>query len=665
MSEDFKAQFIDFALSDSDALNEVSYPNLTALKNIEENYSNFTLIGEGALKKVYKCLDNRTLREVAFTKPREELDSSFHEIFVYEARLTAALKHPNIIKVHELSIQDDQTPYFIMDLKGNHTLQTTAPISSLRENLEVLIKVCDAISYAHSQNIIHLDLKPENIQCDQFGEVLVCDWGLAKRLEPEETSQSQLSVTHSLELERCSLYGSISGTPGYMSPEQASGQPFKDERSDIFSLGCILYFILTGSEPFTGTTQQRIDKTEEARFSPLPSKTQSTPIPRGLKATVYKALACDPDDRYQSVAQLKSDLQRYLQGFSTSAERPSLYFSALRVISRNKRFTTTVAIAFALLMCLGLFSQYAIHQRELIALEERQKSTLIAQELSSQIENEALFDDSLADNHEFIHQINTTTKQLSSHQFTDTPKTSLMQAEVLALKMLKLRPDNSEANALLVWIYCLQLNFEAALDIHLHSRHKMLHRLRKYAEAFPQLHANHASRPSIQQLINLIKFIQEQGSLETRFIHSVIHYDYHVRQEHEQYYKVLNALMDQLNRNVTNFSVQYIPQSKSLAISAPRLPSCGYLNQLPSVLSYYDLDTLILNIKKPITDPLFLKGVKVREIQLHNAQQIDQLRAIEVLGLDTVVLHGFELEEHYIRSIFHSDKPYRILSRPK
>ena len=164
-------------------------PVCDSLRCIEQEYKDFEELARGGMKRVYKVMDCKLNRYVAYAKLHPNSPRELHDPFIREARLTALLEHPNIISVHDIGVNDEDTPFFTMELKVGQTLAATIKANpgisrpgtnSFSTLLESFVKVCDAISYAHSKNVLHLDIKPENIQVGEFGEVIVCDWGLAQ-----------------------------------------------------------------------------------------------------------------------------------------------------------------------------------------------------------------------------------------------------------------------------------------------------------------------------------------------------------------------------------------------------------------------------------------------------------------------------------------------------
>ena len=209
-----------------------------------QRYSDESLLGKGALKAVYKCYDHKLKREVALARTKPEANPQYDKKLVYEAWLTSELSHPNIIKIHDIDTDEEGRPFFTMDLKENYTLTDLVKEGvPLSRRLQIFTSICDSIAYAHSKQIIHLDLKPDNIQCGSYGEVLVCDWGLAKHVD--HSNEQFEALEHLLDVQDQTLYGTIKGTLGYLSPEQVRPDTPIDHHADLYALGCLLYYLLT------------------------------------------------------------------------------------------------------------------------------------------------------------------------------------------------------------------------------------------------------------------------------------------------------------------------------------------------------------------------------------------------------------------------------------
>ena len=326
---------------------------------LPERYRDKEFIASGALKNVYKVFDRKMTRDVALAELKEEIPEEQYEDFFNEASLTSSLRHPNIITVYDFGFNEVHIPYFTMELKVGDTLSDILKKEqkSLDELLEIFIKVCDAISYSHSQGVLHLDLKPDNIQVGEFGEVQVCDWGLSRKSGNAKTGDL------------------IKGTPGFMAPEQILPGEELSTLTDIFSLGGILYAILTGKLPLEGGCNTVISATVvEGIQAPLlrcPDKS----IPTSLNAVVCKAMANKKEERYQRVEELKNEVTKFLLGQSTEAENAGFIKELSLFVQRNKQ-----------VCILSFISLVAFISGTLIFLVEIQKSKAQTEEAFERLE---------------------------------------------------------------------------------------------------------------------------------------------------------------------------------------------------------------------------------------------------------------------------------------
>lgn len=318
-------------------------------------------IGKGGMGAVLSTVDQDIRRKVAMKVmlSKDSADTPKVKRFLEEAQITGQLEHPNIVPVHEIGIDEDSKIYFTMKLVQGENLETIlancennvedySEKFSLGNLIQLFMKLCDGISYAHSKGVIHRDLKPENIMIGSFGEVLVMDWGIAKIIGQKDTvaensvSQLEDSAKHTQTME-----GIVLGTPAYMPPEQAWGHISElDERSDIFSLGAILYKILTLKAPYEGQNLMAVLQKAQNRELVSPDiRTPQKNIPAELNAICLKALAYEQEKRYGSVLELKRDLQLYLDGKSVSAKKDNLFIRTKKWILRNKIASMGIAAA--------------------------------------------------------------------------------------------------------------------------------------------------------------------------------------------------------------------------------------------------------------------------------------------------------------------------------
>ena len=281
-------------------------------------------IGQGGMSVIRRVQDKNLLRTSAIKMihPEMSLDVNTRRRMIEEAQITAQLDHPNILPVHELGVMSDGRLFFTMKAVEGKTLTeilqaqdySTRDEKELFENLQFFIKTCDAVAFAHSHGVIHRDLKPDNIMIGDFGEVYLMDWGISRpKTKPpveEEPPAQKGKYRYRSSTER----GKYIGTPHYMSPEQAAGEHDKtDERSDIFSLGAILYEILTKDPPYRGkTTMEVLVKAAERDMEP-PQAMVSFDLPPRLCRIAMKAMHKNPGRRFQSVLDLKQEVVNFLQ----------------------------------------------------------------------------------------------------------------------------------------------------------------------------------------------------------------------------------------------------------------------------------------------------------------------------------------------------------------
>ena len=317
------------------------------LCSLQERYGQAEVIAVGGMKRIFKVLDRHGNRHVAMARLHEDANELLFDPFIREARLTALLEHPNIISVHDIGVDKEGKPYFTMDLKVGDGLDVVlrkaladggCPLSN---RLDVFLKVCDAITYAHSRDVIHLDLKPANIQVGHYGEVLVCDWGLAKLIGGTDEIDDDVLLNPDL-LNGMTLYGQVKGTPGYMASEQIRGDE-RDKRTDIYALGALLYAVLTCRPPLSGDTDAMLQAAVSGDI--VPPTRRGSGVPEALSAVVMKALALAPADRYASVSDLITDVRAYLGGFSPVAHKSGLPTELLLFYRRN-RVSCNLAASF-------------------------------------------------------------------------------------------------------------------------------------------------------------------------------------------------------------------------------------------------------------------------------------------------------------------------------
>jgi serine/threonine protein kinase len=275
------------------------------------HYDVLEVIGKGGMGIVLRAFDEKLHRVVAIKvlAPQLASDGSARQRFVREARAGAAVSHDHVIDIH--AVEDDgPVPYLAMRFIDGVTLQDklnrTGPLP-LKEVVRIGLQIADGLAAAHRQGLIHRDVKPANILLENSVErVKITDFGLARAVDDTSISQS----------------GLVAGTPQYMSPEQAQGEHV-DHRSDLFSLGSVLYAMCTGRPPFRGTTTVAVLK-RVCEETPPPIQGLNSEIPGWLVAIIEKLHAKDPAQRYQSAGAMAEDLKRFLVDLPIQARRTSM-----------------------------------------------------------------------------------------------------------------------------------------------------------------------------------------------------------------------------------------------------------------------------------------------------------------------------------------------------
>jgi serine/threonine-protein kinase len=259
-------------------------------------------VGLGGMAEVYRARDELLGREVAVKVLNDKLssDKSFVERFRREAQAAANLSHPNIVSLYDYG-SDEGANFIVMELIDGRGLERIiseeGPLLPERA-AEMASDVARALERAHATGLVHRDIKPSNIMITSYGQTKVTDFGIARAIGDGEQTMTQT--------------GMVIGTASYLSPEQAQGNPV-DARSDVYALGCVLYEMLTGAPPFKGETPLSIAYKHVREDAEKPSMVNPD-VPAALDAIVMKALAKNPDNRYQSAREMRDDLQRFVAG---------------------------------------------------------------------------------------------------------------------------------------------------------------------------------------------------------------------------------------------------------------------------------------------------------------------------------------------------------------
>ena len=324
---------------------EVQLPNVEA-----SSYELRELLGAGGMGKVVVARDRRLGRLLAI-KVAQTADRSLRKRFTREAVLTARLQHPSIIPVHEAGVwAAGDEPFYAMKLVAGASLaRLIAKTSTLDERLALIpnvIAVVDALAYAHSQRVIHRDLKPDNVIVGEYGETIVIDWGLAKELDAEDDPEEPAATGPFRRFDAGqTVQGAAMGTPPYMAPEQAAGERV-DERADVYGLGAMLYHVMSGAAPYTGTSADEVME-QVLAGPPVPLAERQDGIPADLLAIVDKAMARAPGARYANAKYLAEDLKRFERGQLVKAHVYSMGELTRRWFAKHRAAVAVGLVAIA------------------------------------------------------------------------------------------------------------------------------------------------------------------------------------------------------------------------------------------------------------------------------------------------------------------------------
>ncbi len=316
-------------------------PEVPAPPSADARFELVRVLARGGMGTIRQAFDHHLLRTVALKVLEPTRDAPADEVvrFVEEAQITAQLDHPNIVPVHDLGRRADEhgRPFFAMKLVTGQTLgdvfrrmrANRLDSVQLEQALEIFMKVCDAVSFAHSRGVVHRDLKPDNVMVGSHGQVYLMDWGVAllKGTSRPSDATARVVLERDPKLGNVEETGTIVGTAAYMAPEQAQGETAStDERTDVFGLGAILYELLTGLPPNPGRSyDETLESAQRGERAPPEERAAWPDVPPGLCEITRRALSTRPEDRHPTVDALKSDVKDFVRGggwFSTRHFQP-------------------------------------------------------------------------------------------------------------------------------------------------------------------------------------------------------------------------------------------------------------------------------------------------------------------------------------------------------
>jgi len=318
----------------------VANPDFSATK-----YRIISELARGGMGTVYLAEDTELDRRVAIkVLSTPETNNDLRQRMIREAQIIARLEHPGIVPVHDVGVLPDSRVFYAMKyVRGSRLDEYAANVDSIKDRLRKFQAACDAVAFAHAHGVIHRDLKPQNIMIGLFGEVLVLDWGVAKILgkrnmivsveaDPPLAPRNFADTSH----------GTIIGTRDYMSPEQARGEIDKlDERSDVYSLGAVLYFLLTNRAPQSASLSR--------------PRTVNPQVSKQAEAICLKAMSPEMKARYATAAELSRDVGQLLDSEPVSAYRENVVEKVGRWAGKN-RFLILLVLAYLVMRIIFIFT---------------------------------------------------------------------------------------------------------------------------------------------------------------------------------------------------------------------------------------------------------------------------------------------------------------------
>ena len=579
-------------------------PLYDSIRSITDRYQNPKLIGRGGMKEVFVVFDKKTNRQVALAKPLEKYSRDHFDAFLREAHLTARLEHPGIIGLFEMGIDENERPFFTMEFKRGMSLRQyieelqhvkNEAGFSFRERVIIFKRICEAIAYAHSRRVLHLDIKPGNIQIGEFGEVQVCDWGLGVVMTHagEEAGPERDDSASLLDPD---LYGpllsGIKGTPGYMAPEQMDRRQLKTPQMDIYALGCVLYELVSGQRYNQDTSLLKIDS--------------------AIAGIVRKSVAGNPQDRYESVTDLDSDITRYLSDHSTSVQTRSLYREASLFVKRHREaFIAIVAAATILSILLTLFV-YHLVAKEKVAVEAQKEAETSLALYESKVEEA----DRLVQKLRFSNIYSETFRRgdvsfLTGENYAEHAHRAVnLYSEFCDAGA----PPDSRGWEDLVWWQFVCQDFRAAVEVIKSGNGKISPEKVSLARYFAPL-LNEQGYLETDSLIEFVGMLKDRTSLCAR----VIKYDLVHRRSVEDRVRILQAWVRNQNDD-QKIQLHYDSASKTASLRGPVKELKCYL-RLGNLVGY---DVNFIASLQPIK--LDLRGTQIRDL--------NQLRGLDMLEVD-------------------------------
>jgi serine/threonine protein kinase len=596
------------------------------------------LIAKGGMKFVSKIYCSRTQRFVAKATLIKNNNPDLRDAFIREARLTALLDHPNIIKVHDIALDEKGEPYFTMELKTGSSLHHYKNEHHQKSDLlSIFIKICDAIAYAHSRRILHLDLKPENVQVGSFGEVVVCDWGLGKIMDREEERLQKEDEFNADMLNHCTLYGETRGTPGFMAPEQVQ-QGEKTVQTDIYGLGAILFSLLAPLR-LKGKAQDQLLKESE---SGVPEDLYQKPygIPNSLKAVIEKAMQSDPTCRYSSVSSLREDVQLYLNEYPTEAQEAGFFTQCHFLWKRNKRVCQVISLSLLIMACGLYFFMNQLSQSEKRALQALRESQAYAKDLrETMLANEDLEESMKTMSKTIVGRIFSRDQQYRNIHLLTSPKVSVERSNQYLEAAYETQPSNGYIVDSLAANYFISMDF-LKLFKHYQSHPKELNYFRKFFEG----RGFQNSTKDFSVFWEMVHYTQNKSTL----MEHVIAYHAETFRQHPEFPKIISLLISKWAPS--NTDVQLRREGESLVLDAPNLKEFRSKAIEKSLLRYLQFKELKV-LASVIESAEEFEGLSLRKLDIRATKIQDLKPLLKLPELDHVKILKGQVPEDQVRKL--------------
>lgn len=616
------ADFYETPVDRSDLKQDRTYMN--------QRYSEEKLIASGGMKQIFCVFDQKIGRYVALACLKKGSPKELREPFYREAKLTAKLDHPNIISIFDIGDDLEKGPYFTMELKTGSSFRKVLELESQKEvvqdNLEVLVKICDAVGYAHSKNVLHLDLKPDNIEIGAYGEVIVCDWGCGKIIDADEENLDHIIFNPDL-LNQMTIVGKVRGTPGYMAPEQIEKGQDKNFQTDIYALGVMLYEVVYREPLYFGTQQERMDKTLKGNI-----KFPNGQLNLALNAMILKACQVKPDDRYSSVQDFKSDLQKYLRGYSPNAENANLLKLSYLFYKRNVTLCLST-LGFSILIVLSTFwyvinlnrSQKEAIEAKTIAEKQRQTALIYRSEAEKQLE--ILKNTKLR----FSKGLHEDSRLLRKYYF-DNPRKEIKFSLEKVNKALALKPYDHDMLRDKANMLFISQKYKAAHALYQRinfDNRKILELSKKFSDA--PLSKNNLI--GLENLKTILHNVSEQ-SWRRDFAEKILAYDYQCRVMNRNYESCVATLVNRYKPEGSRFEFHYNQDQGKLKIDSPEL--------FRLTVREWSSGLCLLRFLKIID--LDISGTKISELsELKGLSELKSLNIVDTLVTDLSPLNDMKV----------------------